>query len=97
MCLHGYPQFSQNELILVSLVPCHSLNQGCKRFLKHFHASCQQNKTFFNTVRLDWFRRLYMLIIHQKVAHAFNEIELNVTNLEIAHLCHFVFERKILS
>ena len=24
-CLHGYPQFSQNELVLVSLVPCHSL------------------------------------------------------------------------
>ena len=26
-----------------------------------------------------------------------NEIELNVTNLEIARLCRFVFERKILS
>ena len=45
-------------------------------------------------------------IIHQKVAHAFRvltaclkaiEIELNVTNLEIARLCRFVFERKILS
>ena len=30
-----------------------------------------------------------MLIIHQKVVHAFkaNEIELNVTNLEISRLC----------
>lgn len=72
LCLHGYPQFSQNELVLVSLVPCHSLNQGCKRFLKHFHASCQQSKTLFDTVRLHWFRRLYTLIIHQKVAHAFS-------------------------
>ena len=38
-----------NELVLVSLAPCHSLNQGCKRFLKRFHASVQQNKTLFDT------------------------------------------------
>ena len=63
-----------NELVLVSLAPCHSLNQGCKRFLKRFHASCKQNKMLFDTVSTGFdvdFRRLYMLIIHQKVAHAF--------------------------
>ena len=61
--LHGYPQ-----LVAVSLAPCHSLNQGCKRFLKRFHASCQQNKTLFDTVFAGF---LYMLIIHQKVAREF--------------------------
>ena len=61
-----------NELVLVSLAPCHSLNQDCKRFLKRFHASCQQNKTLFDTVSIAFdVYFLYMLIIHQKVAHAF--------------------------
>ena len=56
-----------NELVFISLAPCHSLNQGCKRFLKRFHASCKQNKTLFDTISTF----LYMLIIHQKVAHEF--------------------------
>ena len=63
MCLHGYPQ-----LVAVALAPCHRLNQGCKRFLKRFHASCQQNKTLFDTVFAGF---LYMLMIHQKVARQF--------------------------
>ena len=44
-----------NELVLVSLVPCHSLNQGCKRFLKRFHASCQQNKMLFDAVSTGFY------------------------------------------
>ena len=39
-----------NELVLISLAPCHSVNQGCKLFLKRFHKICQQNKTLFDTV-----------------------------------------------
>ena len=42
-----------NALVLVSLAPCHSLNQGSKRFLKRFHASCKQNKTLFDTVSTE--------------------------------------------
>ena len=63
LCLHGYPQ-----LVAVSLAPCHNLNKGCKPFLKRFHASCQQNKTLFDTVSAGF---LYMLITHQKVARGF--------------------------
>ena len=39
-----------NELVLVSLAPCHSLNEGCKRYLKRFHTNFHQNKTLFDSV-----------------------------------------------
>ena len=86
-----------NELVLLSLAPCHSLNQGCKRFLKRFHASCQQNKTLFDTVSTGF--EVHFLSVQvdyssksRSCVQSFDsfkpsEIELNVTNLEIARLC----------
>ena len=80
-----------NELVRVSLAPCHSLNQGCKRFLKRFHASCQQNKTLFDTVLTGFPVHVDYSSKRRSCVKSFdsfkaNEIELNVTNLEIARL-----------
>ena len=89
-----------NELVLVSLAPCHSLNQGCKHFLKHSPASCQQNKTLFDTVStgfdVHFLSCTKKIVDYSSKSHSCvqsfdsfkaNEIGLNVTNLEIARLC----------
>ena len=94
-----------NELALVSLSLA-SLNQGCKRFLKRFHASCQKNKSFlipsrlvstciFFPVHVDYSSKSRSCVQSFDSFKA-NETELNIKNLEIARLCGS-FSKKILS
>ena len=95
-----------NELLLVSLAPCHSLNQGCKRFLKRFHASCNQNKTLFDTVStgfdVDFLSCTCWLFIKMSLMRSeFWQLQtqwnwtLNVTNLEIARLCGSFWKKNV--
>ena len=94
-----------NELVLVSSAPCYSLNQGCKRFLKRFHASGKQNKTLFDTVStgfdVDFLSCTCWLFIKKRLMRSeFWQLQsqwnwtLNVTNLEIARLCGSFTKKK---
>ena len=92
-----------NALVLVSLAPCHSLNQGCKRFLKRFHASCRRflipsrlvSTCIFFPVHVGYSSKS-LSCVQSFDSFKANEIELNVTKLEIARLCGSFSQEKLI-
>ena len=96
-----------NKLGLVSLAPCHSLNQGCKRFLKRLTQVVNKIKRFlirpsrlastciFFPVHVDYSSKSRSCV-QSFDSFKPNEIELNVTNWEIARLCDSFSKKKIL-
>ena len=93
-----------NKLVVVSLAPCHSLNQGCKRFLKRFTHVVNKIKRFlipsplastciFFLVHVDYSSKSRSCV-QSFDSFKPNEIELNVTNWEIARLCGSFSKKK---